>query len=60
MSIVPAFRGESLARDGIFSYFPHSTGVPDTLPPWVSMHSGDWKLLRLFHEGEKGAHDYRL
>ncbi|MCB1062716.1 MAG: sulfatase [Verrucomicrobiae bacterium] len=60
MSIVPAFRGESLERDGIFSYFPHSTGVPDTLPPSVAMHLDDWKLLRLFHEGENGAHDYRL
>ena len=26
----------------------------------MAVHSGDWKLIRLFHEGESGAHDYRL
>ena len=24
------------------------------------MHSGDWKLIRLFYGGENGAHDYLL
>ena len=26
----------------------------------MSVHQGDWKLIRLFHQGENGAHDYRL
>ena len=30
------------------------------MPPSVAVHSGDWKLIRLFHEGENGAHAYRL
>jgi hypothetical protein len=38
----------------------HSPPVPDWLPPAMCVHSGDWKLIRLFHQGENGAHDYRL
>jgi arylsulfatase A-like enzyme len=60
ISIVPALRGEALNREAIFSIFPHSPGVPDTLPPGVTATAGDWKLIRLFHEGENGAHAYRL
>ena len=26
----------------------------------MAVHSGDWKLIRLFHQGEKEAHAYRL
>jgi len=55
-----ALKGGSLEREAIFTYFPHRTVVPDWLPPSVAAHSGDWKLIRLFHGGEKGAHDYRL
>lgn len=32
--------------------------LPDWLPPAVSVHRGDWKLIRLFHGGEKGGHRY--
>jgi len=60
IDIAPALRGGSLDREAIFTYFPHQTGVPDWLPPSVAAHSGDWKLIRLFHGGEGGAHDYRL
>ncbi len=60
LSIAPALRGQALAREAIFTFFPHSTQVPDTLPPAVTVHAGDWKLIRLFHDGEKGAHGYRL
>ncbi len=56
----PALRGESFDRGPIFTYFPHSPGVPDWLPPSVAVHVGDWKLIRLFHHGPDGAHDYRL
>ena len=58
--ITPALRGENWDRGPIFTYFPHAPGVPDWLPPAVAVHSGNWKLIRLFHQGENGAHDYLL
>lgn len=60
IDIMPALKGGKLDRKGVFTYFPHSPPVPDWLPPSMSVHSGDWKLIRIFHEGENGAHDYRL
>ena len=60
IDITPALKGGSLSRAGIFTYFPHNPPVPDWLPPSISVHSGDWKLIRLFHQGSDGAHDYRL
>ena len=59
-SILPALKGESLPDKAIFQYFPHSPGVPDWLPPAVSVHLGDWKLIRIFYGGEKGAHRFML
>jgi len=59
-SILPALNGKSLADRAIFQYFPHSPGVPDWLPPAVSVHRGDWKLIRIFHGGENGAHRHLL
>jgi uncharacterized sulfatase len=44
----------------MFTYFPHATKVPEWLPPAVSVHHGKFKLIRLFHHGDGGAHDYRL
>ena len=60
ISIVPALKGRTLSRDAIFTYFPHSPRVPDHLPPSVSVHHGDWKLIRIFHDGEKQKHRYEL
>ena len=60
VSIVPALQGKSLSREAIFTYFPHAPGVPDWLPPSVSVHQGDWKLIRIFHGGENGKHRYKL
>ena len=60
ISIAPTFGGGQLARREIFTYFPHSTKVPDTLPPAVTVTSAKWKLIRLFHQGENGAHAYQL
>lgn len=60
VDLMPALKGGALGRDAIFTYFPHSPPIPDWLPPAMSVHSGDWKLIRLFHQGENGAHDYRL
>ena len=60
IDIMPALRGERLNREAIFTYFPHQTAVPDWLPPSVAAHSGKWKLIRIFFEGDDGAHAYRL
>lgn len=60
IDIAPALRGETFNRTPIFTYFPHCPPVPDWLPPAMSVHVGDWKLIRLFHQGENGAHSYLL
>ncbi|MAF66323.1 MAG: sulfatase [Pirellulaceae bacterium] len=60
ISIVPALKGKALRRDAIFTYFPHAPRVPDWLPPAVSVHRGDWKLIRVFHGSRGGGHDYKL
>ncbi len=49
ISIAPALRGGHLDRDALFQYFPHAPAVPDWLPPAVSVHAGDWKLIHVFH-----------
>jgi arylsulfatase A-like enzyme len=59
-SILPALRGETLPERALFQYFPHHPQVPDWLPPSVSVHRGDWKLIRIFHGGENGAHRHLL
>jgi arylsulfatase A-like enzyme len=60
VSIVPALKGQPFARESIFTYFPHNPPVPDWIPPSVSVHSGDWKLIRIFHGGDNGAHRWKL
>jgi arylsulfatase A-like enzyme len=60
VSLLPALKGGPLARDALFQYFPHNPAVPDWLPPAVSVHRGDWKLIRIFHGGERGAHRHLL
>lgn len=60
MSIVPAFKGQPLNRKAVFTYFPHDPPVPDWVPPSAVVHEGDWKLIRLFFQGEAGAHRYQL
>ncbi len=59
-SILPALKGEALAGKAVFQYFPHNPGVPDWLPPSVSVHRDDWKLIRIFHGGDNGAHRHLL
>jgi len=60
MDIQPALIGEKLNREAIFTYFPCLVPVPEWLPPSVSVHSGKWKLIRVFYGGENGQHDYKL
>lgn len=59
-SILPALKGKKLERDSIFTYFPHSPGVPDWLPPAVSVHHSDWKLIRIFYGTNENEHRYKL
>lgn len=59
-SILPALRGEPMTRDGVVQFFPHSPRVPEWLPPSVSIHRDHWKLIRIFHGGDNGAHRYLL
>lgn len=60
IDILPALRGGALEREAVFQYFPHDPGVPDWLPPSVAVRQGDWKLIRIFHAGENGAHRHLL
>ena len=61
IDIAPALAGKELKRPGgMVTYFPHSPPVPQWLPPSVAVHEGDWKLIRLFHDGEDGAHRHLL
>ena len=63
ISIVPTLRGqadEASPDRAIFTFFPHAPRVPDHMPPAVSVHQGDWKLIRIFYEGENGLHAYEL
>jgi hypothetical protein len=59
-SILSALKGQEFSRNPIFTYFPHNPPVPEWIPPSISIHHEDWKLIREFHQGEKGAHRYRL
>ncbi|AKJ65639.1 Arylsulfatase [Kiritimatiella glycovorans] len=61
IDIRPALEGGELERPGgMITYFPHDPGVPEWMPPSVAVHHGDWKLIRVFHDGEAGAHRYLL
>ncbi len=60
ISILPALKGKSLNRNAIFTYFPHNPNVPDWLPPSVSVHQGDWKLIRIFYGGKERRHRWKL
>ena len=60
VSFLPALKGKPHRRKPSFTYFPHDPPVPDWIPPSVSVHDGDWKLIRIFHGGENGAHRWKL
>jgi arylsulfatase A-like enzyme len=60
VSFLPALEGKPHQRKPSFTYFPHDPPVPDWIPPSISVHDGDWKLIRIFHGGEDGAHRYKL
>lgn len=60
VNLAPLLRGETLERRPLFTYFPHSPGVPDWLPPSVAVIEGDYKLIRIFFDGEDGRHRHLL
>ncbi len=60
ISILPAFKGQPFVRDAIFTYFPHNPPVPEWVPPSIVVHQDEWKLIRIFHGGENGAHRWKL
>ena len=58
--ISAALKGKDFDRGPIYTYFPHQPKIPNWLPPSVSVHLGDWKLIRIFYYGENNKHSYRL
>jgi arylsulfatase A-like enzyme len=59
-SVLPVFDGGSIGDRPIYTFFPHSTKVPDTLPPSAAIYDGHWKLFRFFHDGPNGIHRHEL
>jgi arylsulfatase A-like enzyme len=55
-----ALRDEEMDRGPMFTLVPSHGNTPEWLPPAMAVHHGDWKLVRIFHYGENGNHDYRL
>ena len=55
-----ALRGEEMDRGPMFTHVPGHGGTPHWLPPSTSVHHGDWKLIRTYHYGNNGKHEYRL
>lgn len=60
ISIVPALqRSGPLKREAIFCHFPHHTPAAGQAAG-VYVRQGEWKLIRLFHDGPDFAHRYEL
>jgi arylsulfatase A-like enzyme len=55
-----ALGGEKMDRGPMFTFIPYHGNSPQWLPPSMAVHHGDWKLIRTFHYGEDGDHDFRL
>lgn len=55
-----ALRGDDMERGPMFTFVPGHGNTPQWLPPSMAVHQGDWKLIRTFHYGENGGHEYRL
>ncbi len=55
-----ALRGEDMDRGPMFTHVPGHGNTPQWLPPSTSVHHDDWKMIRTYHYGEGGEHQYRL
>ena len=60
MSAVPALKGRHGQRKAVKVFFPHRPQVPDFLSPCAAVREGDWKLIRVFHDGPDRRHRYEL
>ncbi len=59
ISITPAIKDGTLARDTIFTHFPHDTPASGQ-HPGTSVRRGDWKLIRLFAQNDDGSDQLEL
>ncbi len=57
ISLVPVLKGGELEREAVFNFTPH--GGP-TKPPGVTVHRGDWKLIRWFETSVHFPEKYEL
>jgi len=60
LSIRPALEGKPMDNRRIFTYFPHTTKVPDTFPNSAAIYDNEWKLIRLLHNAPNGDHEHWL
>ncbi len=59
VSLAPLLKGGTLARDAIFTHFPHDTPASGQ-HPGTSVRRGDWKLIRLFAQNDDGSDQFEL
>jgi len=60
ISIVPALKARSLARDTIFCHFPHGAGIRPGFQPATSVRQGDWKLIRFYCDNDDQTDRFEL
>jgi len=59
-SIVPLLKQSGkLKRKAIFCHFPHNTPATGNIAS-TYVRCGNWKLIRLYHDGKAGNHRYEL
>jgi len=59
-SFEPVLADEEGGRDELFCHFPHDVDVCPDESPAAYVRSGDWKLIRFFHDGPELDHRYEL
>jgi arylsulfatase A-like enzyme len=59
VSLLPAFRGQSLERGPVYTVFPHTVLATGNYAN-VAMRDGKWKMLRFFHSGPDQEDEYEL
>lgn len=59
VSLASMLKGGTLARDTIFTHFPHDTPASGQ-HPGTSVRRGDWKLIRLFAQNDDGSDQLEL
>lgn len=59
VSIVPALKGDRIARDTVFCHFPHVMVEPARFPA-TSVRKGDWKLIHVYGDGPNQTDRFEL